>query len=401
MDHALAQRAASRDPERQPTRVRRNAAPNETADPRWMMCDPSPAFGGVTVGRTGSMAFSRFFKFMSHDMAIDLGTANTVVYVRGRGIVLNEPSVVAVETINGVKRVKAVGDDAKLMMGKTPGSIEAIRPLRDGVIADIDVAEQMIKHFIQKVHGPRNFFARFPEIVICVPSGSTKVERRAIRDAASNAGASQVWLIEEPMAAAIGADMPVTEPIGSMVVDIGGGTTEVAVLSLRGLAYTTSVRVGGDKMDEAIVSYVRRNHNLLIGEATAERIKHQIGIARPPTDGIGKVIAIKGRDLVNGVPKEILINQGMIAEALSEPVATIVEGVRVALENTAPELAADIVDQGIVLTGGGALLEAIDEVLRDETGLPVTVAEDPLTCVALGTGRALEDPMYRGVLQSG
>ncbi|MDE0878811.1 MAG: rod shape-determining protein, partial [Sphingomonas bacterium] len=208
--------------------------------------------------------FNRFFKFMSHDMAIDLGTANTVVYVRGRGIVLNEPSVVAVETINGVKRVKAVGDDAKLMMGKTPGTIEAIRPLRDGVIADIDVAEQMIKHFIQKVHGPRRF-ARWPEIVICVPSGSTKVERRAIRDAASNAGASQVFLIEEPMAAAIGADMPVTEPIGSMVVDIGGGTTEVAVLSLRGLAYTTSVRVGGDKMDEAIVSYVRRNHNLLIG----------------------------------------------------------------------------------------------------------------------------------------
>jgi rod shape-determining protein MreB len=337
---------------------------------------------------------------MSKDMAIDLGTAKTVVYVRGRGIVLNEPSVVAVETINGIKRVKAVGDDAKLMMGKTPGNIEAIRPLRDGVIADIDVAEQMIKHFILKVHGPRKF-ARWPEIVICVPSGSTKVERRAIRDAASNAGASQVFLIEEPMAAAIGADMPVTEPIGSMVVDIGGGTTEVAVLSLRGLAYTTSVRVGGDKMDESIVSYVRRNHNLLIGEATAERIKQEVGIARPPADGIGVTIQIKGRDLVNGVPKEIQINQGQIAEALSEPVATIVEGVRVALENTAPELAADIVDQGIVLTGGGALLEGLDEVLRDETGLPVTVAEDPLTCVALGTGRALEDPMYRGVLLNG
>lgn len=345
------------------------------------------------------MQLPRFFKFMSHDMAIDLGTANTVVYVRGRGIVLNEPSVVAVETVNGVKRVKAVGDDAKLMMGKTPGSIEAIRPLRDGVIADIDVAEQMIKHFIQKVHGPRRF-ARWPEIVICVPSGSTKVERRAIRDAASNAGASQVWLIEEPMAAAIGADMPVTEPIGSMVVDIGGGTTEVAVLSLRGLAYTTSVRVGGDKMDEAIVSYVRRNHNLLIGEATAERIKQEVGCAKPPVDGIGTVIHIKGRDLVNGVPKEIQINQGQIAEALSEPVATIVEGVRVALENTAPELAADIVDQGIVLTGGGALLQGLDEVLRDETGLPVTVAEDPLTCVALGTGRALEDPLFRGVLHN-
>ncbi|MBX3564827.1 MAG: rod shape-determining protein [Sphingomonas sp.] len=341
--------------------------------------------------------FSRFFRMMSHDMAIDLGTANTVVYLRGRGVVLNEPSVVAVETINGVKRVKAVGDDAKLMMGKTPGSIEAIRPLRDGVIADIDVAEQMISHFIRKVHGQRRFM-RWPQIVICVPSGSTSVERRAIRDAASNAGASQVFLIEEPMAAAIGADMPVTEPIGSMVVDIGGGTTEVAVLSLRGLAYSTSVRVGGDKMDEAIVSYVRRNHNLLIGEATAERIKQEVGVAKPPLDGIGLTIHIKGRDLVNGVPKEIQINQGQIAEALSEPVGTIVEGVRIALENTAPELAADIVDQGIVLTGGGALLKGIDEVLRDETGLPVTIAEDPLTCVALGTGRALEDPVFRGVL---
>ncbi|MFM9977196.1 MAG: rod shape-determining protein [Sphingomonadaceae bacterium] len=344
---------------------------------------------------------AKFFRFMSQDMAIDLGTANTVVYVRGRGIVLNEPSVVAIETLNGVKRVKAVGDDAKMMMGKTPDSIQAIRPLRDGMIADIDVAEQMIKHFILKVNGgkkPNPF--RSIEIVICVPSGSTSVERRAIRDAASNAGASQVYLIEEPMAAAIGADMPVTEPIGSMVVDIGGGTTEVAVLSLRGVAYSTSVRVGGDKMDEAIVSYVRRNHNLLIGESTAERIKHEVGIAKPPADGIGTTIHIKGRDLVNGVPKEITINQAQIAEALSEPVGTIVEGVRIALENTAPELAADIVDQGIVLTGGGALLQGLDEVLRDETGLPVTVADDPLTCVALGTGRALEDPMFRGVLQT-
>ncbi|MFW2829062.1 rod shape-determining protein [Sphingomonas sp. ID0503] len=345
------------------------------------------------------LSFTKLFKFMSHDMAIDLGTANTVVYIRGRGIVLNEPSVVAIETINGVKRVKAVGDDAKLMMGKTPHQIEAIRPLRDGVIADIDVAEQMIKHFILKVHG-KSRFMRFPEIVICVPSGSTKVERRAIRDAASNAGASQVWLIEEPMAAAIGADMPVTEPIGSMVVDIGGGTTEVAVLSLHGLAYTTSVRVGGDKMDEAIASYVRRNHNLLIGEATAERIKKDYGVAKMPKDGTGQSIHIKGRDLVNGVPKEIEINQGQIAEALSEPVSAIVEGVRIALENTQPELAADIVDQGIVLTGGGALLGALDEVLREETGLPVTVADEPLTCVALGTGRALEDPVFRGVLQT-
>ena len=343
------------------------------------------------------MVFGKFFRFASQDMAIDLGTANTVVYVRGQGIVLNEPSVVAIETLNGIKRVKAVGDDAKLMMGKTPDSIEAIRPLRDGVIADIDVAEQMIKHFIHKVHGKRHMFS-YPEIVICVPSGSTSVERRAIRDAASNAGASQVFLIEEPMAAAIGANMPVTEPIGSMVVDIGGGTTEVAILSLRGLAYTTSVRTGGDKMDEAIVSYVRRHHNLLIGEATAERIKKDFGTARPPADGIGETLHIKGRDLVNGVPKEISINQRQIAEALSEPIGTILEGVRVALENTAPELAADIVDQGIVLTGGGALMAGLDEFLRDETGLPVTVAEDPLTCVAIGTGRAMEDPIFRGVL---
>jgi rod shape-determining protein MreB len=340
--------------------------------------------------------FSRMFSFFSQDMAIDLGTANTLVYVRGRGIVLNEPSVVAMETIKGHRVVKAVGNDAKLMMGKTPGNVETIRPLRDGVIADIDVAEQMIKYFIDKVHTSR--FPRSPEIVICVPSGSTSVEKRAIRDAAINAGASAVYLIEEPMAAAIGAGLPVTEPIGSMIVDIGGGTTEVAVLSLRGLAYTTSVRVGGDKMDEAIVNYVRRNHNLLIGEATAERIKKEIGTAYAPVDGIGRSMEIKGRDLMNGVPKEITINQGQIAEALSEPVSTIVEGVRLALENTLPELAADIVDQGIVMTGGGALLHGIDHVLRKATGLPVTIADDPLTCVALGTGRALEDPMYRGVL---
>jgi len=346
-----------------------------------------------------SSMMSRFFKLGSQNLAIDLGTANTLVYAQDRGIVLNEPSVVAIETINGIKRVKAVGDDAKMMMGKTPDNIEAIRPLRDGVIADIEIAEEMIKHFIRKVNGKRSMF-RYPEIVICVPSGSTSVERRAIRDAASNAGASQVFLILEPMAAAIGADMPVTEPVGSMVVDIGGGTTEVAVLSLRGLAYTTSVRVGGDKMDEAIVSYVRRHHNLLIGEATAERIKKDYGCAVTPADGIGETIHIKGRDLVNGVPKEITITQANIAEALSEPIGAIVEGVRIALENTAPELAADIVDQGIVLTGGGALIKGLDDYLRDETGLPVSIAEDPLSCVALGTGRAMEDPVYRGVLMT-
>ena len=341
---------------------------------------------------------SKLFKFGSQNLAIDLGTANTLVYVQDRGIVLNEPSVVAIETLNGVKRVKAVGDDAKLMMGKTPDSIEAIRPLRDGVIADIEIAEEMIKHFIRKVNGKRTSMFSPPEIVICVPSGSTSVERRAIRDAASNAGASEVFLILEPMAAAIGADMPVTEPVGSMVVDIGGGTTEVAVLSLRGLAYTTSVRTGGDKMDEAIVSYVRRHHNLLIGDATAERIKKEYGIATVPEDGVGEAITIKGRDLVKGMPRKIVITEAEIAYAIAEAVGQITESVRNALENTAPELAADIVDQGIVLTGGGALLGRIDEHIAEETGLAVTIADDPLTCVAIGAGRAMEDPHYRGAL---
>jgi rod shape-determining protein MreB len=345
------------------------------------------------------MGFMRLFRFMSQDMAIDLGTANTLVYLRGRGIVLNEPSVVAIEAVNGVRRVRAVGDDAKAMIGRTPQSVEAIRPLRDGVIADIDVAEQMIKHFIRKVLGSRGWIPSRPEIVVCVPSGSTSVERRAIRDAASNAGASRVYLIEEPMAAAIGAGMPVIEPVGSMIVDIGGGTTEVAVLSARGLAYTNSIRVGGDKMDEAIANFIRRNHNLLIGEATAERIKIEVGSALIPHDGRGKVIHIKGRDLINGVPKEIIITQAQIAEALAEPIVQIVESVRVALENTAPELSADIVDRGIMLTGGGAMLDGLVELMRDATGLPVAIAEDPLTCVAIGTGRALEDPAYRAVLQ--
>ncbi|MBB5686534.1 rod shape-determining protein MreB [Sphingobium boeckii] len=330
-------------------------------------------------------------------MAIDLGTANTVVYVRDKGIVLNEPSVVAIETRNGVKRVRAVGSDAKLMMGKTPDNIQAIRPLRDGVIADIDVAEQMIKHFINKAHGGESRLPRRPEIVICVPSGSTTVERRAIRDAASNAGASRVFLIEEPMAAAIGAGLPVTEPVGAMVVDIGGGTTEVAVLSLRGLAYSNSVRVGGDKMDEAISSYIRRKHNLMIGESTSERIKHEIGSAMIPADS-GRSLSVKGRDLVAGVPKEITITESEIAEAIAEPVSQIVGSVRAALEHTPPELAADIVDQGIVMTGGGALLRRIDEILSQATGLPVVVAEDALICVARGAGLALEDDAYRGVL---
>lgn len=344
------------------------------------------------------MRLSRFFTFASSDMAIDLGTVNTVVYVRDKGIVLNEPSVVAIETFNGISRVRAIGSDAKLMMGKTPDNVETIRPLRGGVIADIDVAEQMIKHFIDKAHGGPGRLPRRPEIAICVPSGSTPVERRAIRHAATKAGAAKVWLIEEPMAAAIGAGMPVTEPIGAMVVDIGGGTTEVAVLSLRGLAYSNSVRVGGDKLDEAITSYIRRKHNLMIGEMTAERIKLTIGIAQPPADGTGEVMRAKGRDLVKGVPKEIEITQAEIAEAIAEPVNQIVETVLNALENTAPELAADIVDQGIVMTGGGALLEGIDTVLSQASGLPVIVADNALICVAIGAGRALEDENYKGVL---
>ena len=327
--------------------------------------------------------------FLSADMGIDLGTANTLVYVKGRGIVLNEPSVVAIATSRGKRQVLAVGDEAKMMLGRTPGNIQAIRPLRDGVIADFEVAEEMIKHFIRKVHNRRSFCN--PQIIICIPSGSTAVERRAIQEAAESAGARRVFLIEEPMAAAIGAGLPVTEPTGSMVVDIGGGTTEVAVLSLGGIVYSRSVRVGGDKLDEAIINYIRRYHNLLIGESTAERIKKEIGSAAPPEDGEGRVSEIKGRDLMYGVPKEIVITERQIAESLSEPVSAILEAVKVALENTAPELAADIVDKGIVLTGGGALLRNLDLVLRHATGLPVSVGEDPLSCVALGTGRALEE----------
>lgn len=346
------------------------------------------------------MKFTRFFSSSAHDMAIDLGTVNTVIYVRDRGIVLNEPSVIAIETHNGIRRVKVVGNEAKLMMGKTPANIQAIRPLRDGVIADIDVAEQMIKHFVDKALGGSSRFGRRHEVVICVPSGSTMVERRALRDAASNAGAYRVQLIEEPMAAAIGAGLPVTEPRGAMVVDIGGGTTEVAVLSLRGIAYSNSVRVGGDKLDDAISSHVRRTHNLMIGEATAERVKHRIGSAVAP-EGEGRTITVKGRDLVNGRPAEITITEAEIAEALAEPVGQIKSAVRSALEQTAPELSSDIIDEGITLTGGGALLGRIDQALSEATGLPVKVADDALMCVAMGAGRALEDPAYDGVLTVG
>ncbi len=297
--------------------------------------------------------FPRLLGFMSADMAIDLGTANTLVYVKGRGIVLAEPSVVAIADVRGKKQVLAVGEEAKLMLGRTPGNISAIRPLRDGVIADFEVAEEMIKHFIRKVHHRRAAFAS-PLIIVCVPSGSTAVERRAIQESAESAGARRVLLIEEPMAAAIGAGLPVTEPSGSMVVDVGGGTTEVAVISLGGIVYSRSVRVGGDKMDEAIISYIRRNHNLLIGESSAERIKMDVGAATAADEEEdGPYCEVKGRDLMNGVPREVIVSQRQIAESLSEPVIAIVEAVKVALENTPPELAADIVDKGIVLTGGG------------------------------------------------
>jgi len=332
---------------------------------------------------------SRIFGFLSADMAIDLGTANTLVYVKGKNIVLNEPSVVAIAEVKGKKQVLAVGEEAKQMLGRTPGNIQAIRPLRDGVIADFEIAEDMIKYFIRKVHNRRSFAS--PMIVICVPSGSTAVERRAIQESAEAAGARKVFLIEEPMAAAIGAGLPVTEPTGSMVVDIGGGTTEVAVLSLGGIVYARSVRVGGDKMNEAIIAYIRRNHNLLVGEGSAERIKEEIGSACPPEEGEGRTMEIKGRDLMNGVPKELVISERQIAESLAEPVGQIIEAVKAALEHTAPELAADIVDKGIVLTGGGALLTNMDYVLRYATGLPVSIADGPMSCVALGTGRALEE----------
>ena len=332
--------------------------------------------------------FSKLLGILSADMAIDLGTANTLVYVKGRGIVLNEPSVVAIATVRGRKQVLAVGDEAKMMLGRTPGNIQAIRPLRDGVIADFEVAEEMIKHFIRKVHNRRSFAS--PQVIVCVPSGSTAVERRAIQESAESAGARRVFLIEEPMAAAIGAGLPVTEPTGSMVVDIGGGTTEVAVLSLGGIVYSRSVRVGGDKMDEAIIGYIRRSHNLLVGEGSAERIKKEIGSACPPEDGEGRILEIKGRDLMNGVPKELIISERQIAESLAEPVSAIIEAVKVALEHTAPELAADIVDKGIVLTGGGALLANLDVLLREETGLPVMVCDDPISAVVLGSGKTLD-----------
>ncbi|MFB3080744.1 MAG: rod shape-determining protein [Nitrosomonadaceae bacterium] len=338
------------------------------------------------------MKFITDFKnYFSNDLAIDLGTANTLIYVRGQGVVLNEPSVVAIRQDggpNGKKVIQQVGLAAKQMLGRTPGNITAIRPMKDGVIADFTVTEQMLKHFIKKVNLPR-LFTFNPRIVICVPYGSTQVERRAIREAAYGAGASKVELIEEPMAAAIGAHLPIEEPTGSMVVDIGGGTTDVGVISLGGIVYSTSVRVGGDKFDEAIINYIRRNYGMLIGEVTAEAIKNEIGSAYPGSEV--REMEVKGRNLAEGVPRSFAISSNEILESLADPLNSIVSAVKSALELTLPELGADIADKGMVLTGGGALLRDIDRLLMEETGLSVIIAEDPLTCVARGAGVALEN----------
>ncbi|WP_316354838.1 rod shape-determining protein [Candidatus Trichorickettsia mobilis] len=333
--------------------------------------------------------FLKLRGLFSSDMAIDLGTANTLVYVKGKGIVLNEPSVVALIKKDGTFKPYAFGNEAKMMLGRTPADIEAKRPLKDGVIADFKGAEEMLKYFIRTIHNRRAFTG--PMIIICVPSGSTPVERRAIQEAAEAAGAREVFLVEEPMAAAIGAGLPVTDPTGSMVVDIGGGTTEVAVVSLGGIVYARSVRVGGDKMDESIISYIRRHYNLLIGDATAERIKKHIGTAYVNPELEQKSMEIKGRDLINGIPKEMTLNSQQIAESLVEPISQIIEAVKMALECTPPELSSDIADKGIILTGGGALLHNLDHVLTEATKLPVFVADQPLFCVALGTGRVLEE----------
>ncbi|HEX9194257.1 MAG TPA: rod shape-determining protein [Burkholderiales bacterium] len=328
--------------------------------------------------------------YFSDDMAIDLGTANTLIYVRGKGIVLNEPSVVAIRQEggpNGKKTIQAVGREAKQMLGKTPGNITAIRPMKDGVIADFTITEQMLKQFIKKVHESR-LFSPSPRIIICVPCGSTQVERRAIREAAVEAGASQVFLIEEPMAAAIGADLPIAEATGSMVVDVGGGTTEVGVISLGGMVYSGSVRVGGDKFDEAIINYIRRNYGMLIGETTAENVKMEIGSAFPGSEV--REMEVKGRNLAEGIPRSFTISSNEILEALTEPLNQVVGAVKSALEQTPPELGADIAEKGMVLTGGGALLRDLDRLFMEETGLPVIVADDPITCVVRGSGKALE-----------
>lgn len=336
------------------------------------------------------MFLNRFRGMFSNDLSIDLGTANTLIYARGRGIVLNEPSVVAIRQDRGPggpKTIEAYGKDAKGMLGRTPQNITAIRPMRDGVIADFNITEKMLQHFIRSVHESK-ILRPSPRVLICVPCGATQVERRAIRESAAGAGARKVYLIDEPMAAAIGAGMPVDEPRGSMVLDIGGGTSEVAVISLNGIVYSASVRVGGDKFDDAITNYVRRNYGILIGEATAERIKHEIGTAYPGKDLLE--IEVKGRNLSEGIPRSFSLNSNEILESLQEPLHGIVSAVKTALEQTPPELGADVAERGIVLTGGGSLLRDLDRLIMEETGLPVVMAEDPLTCVARGGGRVLE-----------
>jgi rod shape-determining protein MreB len=341
--------------------------------------------------------FKRIRGLFSNDLSIDLGTANTLIYARGKGIVLNEPSVVAIRQERGpggAKNIAAVGKAAKSMLGRTPGNIQAIRPLKDGVIADFTVTEKMLQHFIRKAHEAR-FLRPSPRVLVCVPCGSTQVERRAIRESAAGAGAREVYLIEEPMAAAIGAGMPVSEASGSMVLDIGGGTTEVAVISLNGIVYSESVRIGGDRFDEAIINYIRRNYGTLIGEATAERIKHEVGSAYPGNEV--KEIEVRGRNLAEGIPRSFVLNSNEILESLQEPLAGIVSAVKTALEQTPPELGADVAERGMVLTGGSALLRDIDRLLMEETGIPVIIAEDPLTCVARGGGRALEMVDEKGV----
>jgi rod shape-determining protein MreB len=334
------------------------------------------------------MFFDRFWGLLSNDLAIDLGTATTLVYVKGQGIVANEPSVVAIRKDSlGAKRILAVGNEAKKMLGRTPANIVAIRPLKDGVIADFEVTEAMLSYFIKAVHKRKSFVR--PRVIVSVPSGITPVEKRAVRESAELAGAREIYLIEEPMAAAIGAGLPVSEPVGNMIVDIGGGTTEVAVISLSGIVYSQSVRVAGDKMDEAIVQYVKRKYNLLIGERSAELIKITIGTAYAEKEI--KTVDIKGRDMVNGIPKTLEISSEEVMQAIAEPVNSIVNAVKSALERTPPELASDIVDRGIVLAGGGALLKNLDKLIREETGLPIIVAESPLTAVVLGSGKALEE----------
>jgi rod shape-determining protein MreB len=334
------------------------------------------------------MIFDRILGLFSNDLAIDLGTANTLVYVKGEGIVCNEPSVVAVQKDNrGTRRVLAVGVEAKRMLGRTPGNINAIRPLKDGVIADFEITEAMLRYFIQKIHNRKTLVR--PRIIICVPFGVTEVEKRAVRESAESAGAREVYLVEEPMVAAIGAGLPITEPAGNMIVDIGGGTTEVAVISLAGIVFSKSVRVGGDKMDEAIVQYIKRKYNLLVGERTAELVKITIGSAYPGSEI--QTMEIKGRDLVAGVPKTVEITDEEIRDSILEPINQIVDAVRIGLERTPPELASDIVDKGIVLAGGGALLRNLDTLLREETGLPVMLADDPLTAVVMGAGKVLDE----------